>query len=144
MDRLHKVSKVVSRLREEKSNLSFMAKYCISGYVRVAFNFAFFANRIFSRNLKHAKLISHTKSKRKSPYSRSKNMRNSLFWKFANIRTRKIFHFYRTIWIFHSILPTCRKSEIKNLMKCIPIFAYTEEMQMQLDCEGWVKVGMVG
>ena len=30
--------------------------YCISDYVRVVNNFAFFANLIFSRNLKHAKL----------------------------------------------------------------------------------------
>ena len=32
---------------------NFFAKYCISDYVRVAFNFTFGANRIFSQNLKH-------------------------------------------------------------------------------------------
>ena len=53
--------------------------YCISGYVRVVINFAFFANLIFSRNLKHSKLKTKQNSARKSPYSRSKNHTKLIF-----------------------------------------------------------------
>ena len=56
------------------SEIPCFSDYCISGYVRIIINLAFFANRISLRNSKHAKFKLNNKSKRKSPYSQSKKL----------------------------------------------------------------------
>ena len=63
----------------DKKTFVYIYFYCISGYVPVVINFAFFANRIFSQNLKHAKFKLNTNSTRKSPYSRSKKHAKFIF-----------------------------------------------------------------